>query len=327
MYIMDSDDGRQDIEWMTPYRRPVTSYSFHPWSSSESSSNYHNFDDFNVTMEWKEEEVRLPGMSLDHFPTLWRLDLHTQSAWCRLPNDEAWMENCFVLHGSTISLSKFANTHDDNWTSDIFNCTNPSLPLLNTWVTTNIQEAFCNMLHAERACQTGLMAQALATKGNHPYECNISLEFLILHAKMCRAQAETDLYAMAIEHAREFDFSDNTIDKQLWNHVKQCSQNLVWNHIREKANVRVCSVDVSPAVFTMICHSIGKTCKEGSDYCSDTCAYKSDCSGKVCDDDSLLDIQGLVHRGSGEQLQLGSYLHKMQVHEFNVLIGDRAPGT
>ncbi|KAG0692002.1 hypothetical protein DFH29DRAFT_883271 [Suillus ampliporus] len=119
-----------------------------------------------------------------------------------LPNDEACMENCSVLHGSTISLSKFADTHN-NWTSDIFNCTSPSLPLLNTWVTTNVQEAFYDVLHAERACQTGLMAQALATKGNHPYERNIALECI-------RAQAETDLYAMAIEHAHEFDFSDNT---------------------------------------------------------------------------------------------------------------------
>ncbi|KAG2752737.1 hypothetical protein P692DRAFT_201802860 [Suillus brevipes Sb2] len=56
----------------------------------------------------------------------------------------------------------------------------------------------------------GLIAEVLATEGNRPYERNIPLEFLILHAKMCRAQAEMDLYAMAIEHAREFDFSDNT---------------------------------------------------------------------------------------------------------------------
>ncbi|KAG1732528.1 hypothetical protein EDB19DRAFT_1831345 [Suillus lakei] len=126
-----------------------------------------------------------------------------------LPNDEAWMENCSVLHGSTLSLPEFANMHDDNWTSDIFNCISPSLPLLNTWVTINAQEGFCNALHAERACQTGLLAQTLATQDNHPYEHNIALEFLILHAKMCRAQAETDLYTMAIEHAREFDFSDN----------------------------------------------------------------------------------------------------------------------
>ncbi|KAG1720264.1 hypothetical protein EDB19DRAFT_1836092 [Suillus lakei] len=126
-----------------------------------------------------------------------------------LPNDEAWMENCSVLHGSTLSLPEFANTHDDNWTSDIFNCISPSLPLLNTWVTINAQEGFCDALHAERACQTGLLAQTLATQDNHPYERNIALEFLILHAKMRRAQAETDLYTMAIEHAREFDFSDN----------------------------------------------------------------------------------------------------------------------
>ncbi|KAG2113276.1 hypothetical protein BD769DRAFT_1391714 [Suillus cothurnatus] len=89
-------------------------------------------------------------------------------------------------------------------------CISPSLPLLNTWVTINVWETFYDVLHAERACQTGLIAQALATKDNPSYECNIALEFLVLHAKMCRAQVETDLYAMAIEHACELDFSDNT---------------------------------------------------------------------------------------------------------------------
>ena len=95
-------------------------------------------------------------------------------------------------------------------------CISPSLPLLNTWVTINAQEGFCDALHAERACQTGLLAQTLATQDNHPYERNIALEFLILHAKMRRAQAETDLYTMAIEHAREFDFSDNISGHQLF---------------------------------------------------------------------------------------------------------------
>ncbi|KAG1868019.1 hypothetical protein C8R48DRAFT_671518 [Suillus tomentosus] len=89
----------------------------------------------------------------------------------------------------------------------------PSLPLLNTWVTTDVQETFHHALYAERACQIGLTALTLTikdNKDNHLYERNIVSEFLILHAKMRRAQAETDLYAMAIEHAREFDFSDNT---------------------------------------------------------------------------------------------------------------------
>ncbi|KAG1767954.1 hypothetical protein EDD22DRAFT_844291 [Suillus occidentalis] len=37
------------------------------------------------------------------------------------------------------------------------------------------------------------------------------------------------------------------------------------------------------------CRAVGKACEQGSDCCSDACAYKSDCSGKVCiDDDSIL---------------------------------------
>ncbi|KAG1718006.1 hypothetical protein EDD22DRAFT_855722 [Suillus occidentalis] len=131
-----------------------------------------------------------------------------------LPNGDACLEDCSILHDSTISLSKFADTHDDNWTSDIFNFPQsaPALhyPCCTHGSASTSRKQFCDVLHAERACQTGLIAEVLATEGNRPYERNIPLEFLILHAKMRRAQAETDLYAMAIEHAREFDFSDNT---------------------------------------------------------------------------------------------------------------------
>ncbi|KIK46180.1 hypothetical protein CY34DRAFT_448723 [Suillus luteus UH-Slu-Lm8-n1] len=55
-------------------------------------------------------------------------------------------------------------------------------------------------------------------------------------------------------------------------------------------------VSATPSVFSRSCRAVGKVCEQGSDCCSDACAYKSDCSGKVCiDDDSIL-IEELVRR-------------------------------
>ncbi|KAG2345995.1 hypothetical protein BDR05DRAFT_946518 [Suillus weaverae] len=65
--------------------------------------------------------------------------------------------------------------------SIILNCVGPSLPLLSTWVAVDVQEAFYSAFHVEQACQ----------------------------AKMCCAQAEIELYTVAIANAHEFNFSDN----------------------------------------------------------------------------------------------------------------------
>ncbi|KAG1745150.1 hypothetical protein EDB19DRAFT_471553 [Suillus lakei] len=56
-------------------------------------------------------------------------------------------------------------------------------------------------------------------------------------------------------------------------------------------------VSATPSVFSRDCRAVGKTCEQGSDCCSDACAYKSDCSGKVCiDDDSIHGMQELARR-------------------------------
>ncbi|KAG1806687.1 uncharacterized protein HD556DRAFT_1436630 [Suillus plorans] len=78
------------------------------------------------------------------------------------------------------------------------------------WVTIDIQEAFCDAFDTEQACQAGLMTRFLTVNSNHIDQRNIGLEVLILWAKMRRTQAEIELYTVAIQNAREFDFSDNT---------------------------------------------------------------------------------------------------------------------
>jgi hypothetical protein len=77
--------------------------------------------------------------------------------------------------------------------------------MLTTWVAASIQEAFYDAYHAENTCQAGLTSQALTVNGEHVYQRNFGLELLILQTKMRRAQAEIDLYTVAIENAHEFD--------------------------------------------------------------------------------------------------------------------------
>ncbi|KAG1721497.1 uncharacterized protein EDB91DRAFT_1088419 [Suillus paluster] len=114
---------------------------------------------------------------------------------------------CF-LHASTHSTSGFVPAHDDKRTSVILNCVGASLSLLSTCVAVDVQEAFYDAFHAEQACQAGLMTQSFTVNGDL-YHGDIGLELLILQAKMRRAQAEIDLYTVAIENAREFNSCDN----------------------------------------------------------------------------------------------------------------------
>lgn len=41
-------------------------------------------------------------------------------------------------------------------------------------------------------------------------------------------------------------------------------------------------VSATPTVFSTTCRTVGKTCDEDSDCCSDVCVYKVDCSSKFC---------------------------------------------
>lgn len=134
------------------------------------------------------------------------------------------MGNCSFVGGIACSVPGFATTHEAKRKSDISNvssfiniltcshshslkCIGPLLPLLNSLVTVDVQEAFYDALCTEQACQAGLMARPLTV---NLYQRNIELEMLILRAKMRRAKAEIELYTVAIQNARELDFSDNT---------------------------------------------------------------------------------------------------------------------
>jgi len=84
-------------------------------------------------------------------------------------------------------------------------CIGSSFPLISTWVTTDIQEAFDEACQAELTSQAGLMARCPDIKGNRAYQRNIASELLILRAKMSCARAEEELYRQAIVNASQFD--------------------------------------------------------------------------------------------------------------------------
>lgn len=101
----------------------------------------------------------------------------------------------------TVSLATFTAS---------LQCISPSLPLSSTWVTTDVHEGFYNAFQEELNMQAELMTMSLATKNDNAYLRNLGLDLLILQAKMRRAQAEIELYNVAIENAHEFNLCDSS---------------------------------------------------------------------------------------------------------------------
>ncbi|KAG2130716.1 hypothetical protein DEU56DRAFT_465360 [Suillus clintonianus] len=87
-----------------------------------------------------------------------------------------------------------------NWIS-------PTLPLMSTWVTTSVQEAFYEAFHTELTCQAELMAKSMRNTCDNAYVHILALDLLTLRAKMRRATAEMEIYTLAIENTQESDFS------------------------------------------------------------------------------------------------------------------------
>jgi hypothetical protein len=82
--------------------------------------------------------------------------------------------------------------------------------MLSTWVTTRAQEAFYEAFKIELTSQAELMAKSLANKRDSAYVRTFEQDLLTLQAKMRRAEAEIELYSLAIDNTHEFNFSDNS---------------------------------------------------------------------------------------------------------------------
>ncbi|KAG2740236.1 hypothetical protein P692DRAFT_20753621, partial [Suillus brevipes Sb2] len=83
-----------------------------------------------------------------------------------------------------------------------------SLPLLSTWVTPDVWNAFDDAFRTELDMQSELMTKSLSTRRSNAYLRNSVLDLLILHSKMRRAQAEIKLYTLAIDNICVSDCSD-----------------------------------------------------------------------------------------------------------------------
>ncbi|KAG2126800.1 hypothetical protein DEU56DRAFT_959161 [Suillus clintonianus] len=92
----------------------------------------------------------------------------------------------------------------------------PSLPLLSTWVTADVQEAFYEAFQTELDMQSKLMTKSPATRHSNANLRNHGLDLLILQAKMHRAQTEITLYTLALENTHAFDFSDHSSQTSSW---------------------------------------------------------------------------------------------------------------
>lgn len=171
-------------------------------------------------------EIRMPSAMPKKEVTSLACPIATQEmceAWLTrnnaylIPAAEPFIENFNFspLDGSTASvLDQSTATQEEKLKSAISNYVTPSLPLLNTWVTARAQEAFYKAFKIELTSQAELMANSLANKHDSAYMRTLEQDLLTLQAKMRRAEAEIELYTLAIDNTHEFNFSDNSSSDQ-----------------------------------------------------------------------------------------------------------------
>ncbi|KAG1741723.1 hypothetical protein EDB19DRAFT_709901 [Suillus lakei] len=128
-----------------------------------------------------------------------------------IPAAAPFIDKFSPLDDSTPSvLDQFATAQEENPKSAVLNHITPSLPLLSTCVTARAQEAFYEAFKIEQTSQVKLMAKSHANKRDSVYMHNLERDLFTLEAKMRRAEAEIELYTLAIENTHEFNFSDNS---------------------------------------------------------------------------------------------------------------------
>ncbi|KAG2112778.1 hypothetical protein DEU56DRAFT_762021 [Suillus clintonianus] len=112
--------------------------------------------------------------------------------------------------GSTFSVFGQSASHAGRPISVSLKCIGSPFSLSSTWVTSDVQEKFFQAFQAELTMQAELMVTSLATRRNNAHLRNLGLDLLILRAKLCRAQAEMELYMMAFENSHVCSFCDNS---------------------------------------------------------------------------------------------------------------------
>ncbi|KAG1890188.1 hypothetical protein F4604DRAFT_1914731 [Suillus subluteus] len=133
-------------------------------------------------------------------------------AWLWRQNTDPIIKNNSLPNSSSLlAAEQFTYTPLEQRTSFTVKFNDPPFRLLSTWVTTSVQEAFNEARKVELATQARLMASYLDIDGYHTHHRNAQLELIFLRAKLCRAQAEAEACALAIENAPASNYSDSEL--------------------------------------------------------------------------------------------------------------------
>ncbi|KAG1907210.1 uncharacterized protein F5891DRAFT_1181504 [Suillus fuscotomentosus] len=130
--------------------------------------------------------------------------------WLRRQNTDPIFESNSPLNSSTLSaVEQFTYTPLEQQTLFSVKFNGPPFCLLSTWITTGVQETFDEARKVELTTQARLMASYLDIDGYHTHHHNAQSELIFLQAKLCRAQAEAEACALAIENAPASNYSDS----------------------------------------------------------------------------------------------------------------------
>ncbi|KAG1869703.1 hypothetical protein C8R48DRAFT_771091 [Suillus tomentosus] len=130
--------------------------------------------------------------------------------WLRRQNTDPIFESNSPPNSSTLSaVEQFTYTPLEQRTPFSVKFNGPPFCLLSTWITTGVQEAFDEARKVELTTQARLMASYLDIDGYHTHHRNAQSELIFLRAKLCRAQAEAEACALAIENAPASNYSDS----------------------------------------------------------------------------------------------------------------------
>ncbi|KAG2108589.1 hypothetical protein DEU56DRAFT_762535 [Suillus clintonianus] len=125
-------------------------------------------------------------------------------SWLRRQHTDLTPSNEFFsiesdLPPNALAAGQLAHAPEQR-TSVFVNC-NPSFRLCSTWVTLCVHEAFDEARKVELSTEAGLMATYLDIERYYSHHRNAKSELLYLRAKMLRAKAEVEVFALAIENA------------------------------------------------------------------------------------------------------------------------------
>ncbi|KAG2124458.1 hypothetical protein DEU56DRAFT_759708 [Suillus clintonianus] len=125
-------------------------------------------------------------------------------SWLRRQHTDLTPSNKFFsiesdLPPNALAAGQLAHAPEQR-TSVFVNC-NPSFRLCSTWVTLCVHEAFDEARKVELSTEAGLMATYLDIERYYSHHRNAKSELLYLRAKMLRAKAEVEVFALAIENA------------------------------------------------------------------------------------------------------------------------------